>query len=273
MDPYTDPDQLADPAIQAMITRMEERGQNPVFLRMIRDYASELSTDRPLHVLDLGCGTGVVIRQLEQCLHPGSVLHGADISQRLLDAARRVAPASRIHWDKVSSVSLPYADASFDVITMHTLLSHVPEPEKVLREAARILKPGGRLIVFDADHASTTYGQPDYAKMRETDQKLVDAIATHPDICRQMPRYLKAAGFELLNHRSEILSECGHGDFWLSSVRAFASLIPVLGILPKAEGEAWVEHMLQSHEDGTFFAAGSYYTFHATRTPCLSASR
>ncbi len=265
MDPYTNPDQHEDSTIEAMITRMEERGQHPLFLRMITSYAARLPADRPLRVLDLGCGTGVVIRHLEQCLHPQSVLHGADVSERLLDAARRLSPASRIQWDRVPSVGLPYADASFDAITMHTLLSHVPEPEAVLRESARVLKPGGRLIVFDADHASTTYGQPDYARMRETDHRLTSAIATHPDVCRQMPRYLKSAGCQLLNHESEILSECGRGDFWLSSVRGFAKLIPALGILPEAEGQAWVNHMLQSHEDGTFFAAGSYFTFHATR--------
>ncbi len=124
------------------------------------------------------------------------------------------------------------------------------------------------MIVFDADHASTTYGLPDYARMRAVDQRLSEAIATHPDICRQLPRLLKEAGFRLERHGAEIFSECGRGDFWLSSVRGFARLIPELGILPEAEGKAWVEAMLASHEEGTFFAAGSYYTFFATRETC-----
>ena len=58
-----------------------------------------------------------------------------------------------------------------------------------------------------------------------------------------------------------MLSECGRGDYWLSSVRGFARLIPALGILPPEEGEAWARQMLQSHEDGTFFASGTFYTF------------
>ena len=95
--------------------------------------------------------------------------------------------------------------------------------------------------------------------------KLTSAIATHPDICRQLPRLLKAAGFRLQRHDSTLLSECGTGDFWLSSVRGFARLIPALGILPAAEGQAWVDHMLRSHADGTFFAAGAFYTFHAVK--------
>ena len=265
MDPYTDPDQQADTTIQAMITRLEERGQHPTFLGMIRDYSAFLSADQPLRVLDLGCGTGVVIRHLEQTLHSASILHGADVSQRLLETARQLAPNSRIRWDQVPPLGLPYDDASFDAITMHTLLSHVPDPAAILEEAARILKPGGDLIVFDGDHAGTTYGLPDYRWMRETDYKLSSAIATQPDICRQMPRHLQNAGYQLRQHQARIISECGHGDFWLSSVRGFARLIPALGILPEAEGLAWVSQMLQSHEDGTFFAAGTFYTFHAVR--------
>ena len=264
-DPYTDPDSQADATIQAMISRLEERGQHPAFLRMIRDYASTLSQDRPLTVLDLGCGTGVVIRQLAETLHPSSELHGADVSVSLLDEARKLASTERIRWDRVSSDHLPYAEATFDAVIMHTLLSHVRDPVGVLAEAARVLKPQGQLIVFDADHAGTTYGQPDYATMRRIDYLLTSAIATHPDICRQLPRHLKATGFILHRHRAEILSECGRGDFWLSSVRGFARIMPALGILSPDEAQSWVDSMLDAHEQGTFFAAGAFYSFHARR--------
>lgn len=265
MDPYQTPDQQSDATIQAMVTRLEQRGQHPFFLQLIANYANQVRTDIPLHFLDLGCGTGVAIRQFEKRLHPESTLIGADISGRLLDAARMHSPSSRIHWHKLESAPLPYDASRFDVIVMHTVLSHVREPAALLREAHRTLKPGGALIVFDADHASTTYGLPDYAKTRATDQKLVSAIATHPDICRQLPGLLKHTGFELQRHSAAILSECGRGDFWLSSVKSFAHLIPALGILSDEEGRAWVESMLSSHEGGTFFAAGCYYTFFASK--------
>ena len=85
------------------------------------------------------------------------------------------------------SAALPYADGYFDVIIMHTLLSHVPEIHAILCEAHRVLSVAGRLIIFDADHASTTYSLPDFATTRETDLKLVSAISTHPAICRQLP--------------------------------------------------------------------------------------
>lgn len=265
IDPYNDPDSQADTTLQAMMTRLEERGRHSEFSRMIHNYALTLPQDRPLTVLDLGCGTGVVIRQLAEILHPSSTLHAADVSNSFLIEAKKLTSDKRIQWDHVSSGHLPYEDASFDAITMHTLLGHVPDPVALLIESARILKPSGRLIVFDADHAGTTYGQPDYSKMRRIDHLLTSAIATHPDICRQMPRYLKAANFILQSHCSEMISECGRGDYWLSSVQGFARMLPNLNILSPQEAEDWVAYMLHSHENETFFAAGAFYTFYAQR--------
>jgi len=260
MDPYTNPDSQTDRTLQAMITRLEERGQHPAFQEMIDHYVSSIRGDQPVSVLDLGCGTGVVTRRLAQMLHASSNIHGADVSDALLAEGRRQDQTQRIHWDYISPGRLPYADGQFDVVTMHTLLSHVNDPVAILKEAKRVLAPGGKLIVFDADHAGTTYGQESYEAMRRVDHLLTSAIATHPDICRQMPRYLKTVGFILNHHSSDVLSECGQGDFWLSSVRGFAGVLPALNILSEEEGNQWVRHMYDSHDNGTFFAAGSYYT-------------
>jgi ubiquinone/menaquinone biosynthesis C-methylase UbiE len=269
-DPYTNPDAQPESAVHAMITRLEERGRHSGFLRMIRRYVATLPSDKPLTVLDLGCGTGVVIRQLAEALHPSSVFHGADISAELLREAKRLAPDSRISWDHLPAGPVPYDDATFDALTMHTLLSHVPDPAYVLKEARRVLKRDGRLIVFDADHAGTTYNQPDYQMTRRMDYLLTSAIATHPDVCRQLPRLLKMSGFELSGHDAEMIAECGKGDYWLSSVQGFARLLPTLGALSPDEAESWVSNMLRSHEEGTFFAAGAFYTFYAQpqEIPC-----
>ncbi len=262
-DPYLNPDALPESTLTAMSTRLEERGQHAGFLKMMDRYLSTLPTDRPLRVLDLGTGTGVVLRRLAEKLHPDSELHGADISNNLLDEARRLSPEQHIHWDHLQPGTLPYDDASFDVILMHTLLGHVPEPAELLRDVRRICSEQGQLIIFDADHAGTTYSLPDYQESRRIDALLVSAIATQPDICRQLPRLLQASGFELQSHDAELLSECGKGNYWLSSVRGFAKLIPALGILPPEEGERWEQQMLTSHEEGSFFASGAFYTFYA----------
>ncbi len=262
-DPYTDPDSQPESARSAMMERLEDRGRHAGFSGMIARYVATLPAARPLTVLDLGCGTGVVTRHLAAALHPGSRVHGADVSATLLEEAARLSSGARVTWDHVAPGPLPYADGTFDAVTMHTVLSHVPEPSAVLRQVHHVLKPGGRLIVFDADHAGTTYSQPTHEATRRIDHLLTSAIAAQPGVCRQMPRLLKSAGFRLESHAADIISECGRGDYWLSSVHGFARLMPTLRILPEDEAQAWVDHMLRSHEEGTFFAAGAFYTFHA----------
>lgn len=262
-DPYIDPDSQAQTAIEAMANRLEARGENKMFADMIDRYGQSLARERPLSVLDLGCGTGVVIRQLENVLHPSSRLYGADISKKLLVEAARLSEGDQIAWDHIDKGALPYADCAFDVVIMHTLLSHVQDPLSVLSEARRVLKKDGKLIVFDADHVGTTYNQPDYETTRRIDRLLTSSITTQPDICRQLPRLFKESGFVIKSHHVDVISECGKGDYWLSSVHAFARLLPTIGALSVEEADAWIAHMLKSHEDGTFFAAGTFYTFHA----------
>lgn len=262
-DPYSDPDKQPESAIRAMITRLQERGRHREFIRMIQNYSETLDKNKPLTVLDLGCGTGVVIRMLDKLLDSSSRLHGADVSAELLKEAAKESDTNRIAWNHLSSGPLPYADETFDAITMHTLLSHVPDPAFVLSEARRVLKKNGQLIVFDADHAGTTYNQSKYETTRRIDYLLTSAIAAHPDICRQLPRLLKDSGYTLTNHHADVISECGKGDFWLSSVHGFSRLMPTIEALSEEEAKSWIDYMLSSHENGTFFAAGTFYTFYA----------
>ena len=240
MDPWTNPDSHPDTTVEAMSTRLEDRGQNATFSAMIERYLAQVlppgpagDLQEPIAVLDLGTGTGVVIRACAARVN-GARLHGADVSAKLLDVAKRLDPSSGVTWTKLDPADggrLPYADGEFDVIVMHTLLSHVQDPVRTLADAARCLKrPNGRLVIFDADHAGTVYGLPDFKAMMETNLKLAAAIATQvrgrahawmkrrgdvtvssrprltkqADICRQLPRYLRAAGLRLREHHAEV---------------------------------------------------------------------
>jgi ArsR family transcriptional regulator len=98
-------------------------------------------------VADLGCGTGQVVAELAPFV--GRVI-GVDNSAAMLKAAkRRVNGTGNVELRRGDLESLPLEDASCDAALLVLALTYVPDVAAVLREASRVLKPGGRLVVVD----------------------------------------------------------------------------------------------------------------------------
>ena len=103
--------------------------------------------DPSLVVGDLGCGTGSLSLSLSR--HVAHV-HAIDGSPAMLDAARqRLQGQSNISVSHGSLEALPLGDASLDVAVLMLVLHHVAEPSRVLKEARRVLRAGGRLLIAD----------------------------------------------------------------------------------------------------------------------------
>lgn len=95
-----------------------------------------------LRVLDVGCGGGVLA---EAFAGVGCQVTGVDPSLPSLEAAAKHAAASGlgIHYQRAFAEELPFPDAGFDVVYCCDVLEHVSDLDKVIGEAARVLKPGG----------------------------------------------------------------------------------------------------------------------------------
>jgi ArsR family transcriptional regulator len=103
--------------------------------------------DRDWIVGDLGCGTGQVTAALAPFV---SRVIAVDASAPMLQAAkRRLQHADNIDLRRGELEALPIDDAMLDAATLMLVLHHVPEPERALAEVARVLKPGGRLVIVD----------------------------------------------------------------------------------------------------------------------------
>jgi ubiquinone/menaquinone biosynthesis C-methylase UbiE len=103
-------------------------------------------------VLDIGCGTGTLALLMKR-LHPDVDVTGLDPDPKALTRARRKAErdAVSIRLDRGFSNELPYPDASFDLVFSTFMFHHLPADEKeaTLREARRVLRPGGSLHLLD----------------------------------------------------------------------------------------------------------------------------
>lgn len=118
---------------------------------LLKDGLSGLRADP--RVLDLGGGTGRVSSALSRSLRGKFTVADADPR-----ALARVAISAALEAVLLQAgADLPFGDASFDGILMVDVLHHVADPDHLLREAARCLRPSGRLVIvdFDANHRMT----------------------------------------------------------------------------------------------------------------------
>ena len=101
-------------------------------------------------VLEVGPGTGYYTPDVAEWVAPAGTVEVLDLQQEMLDHTLRRARErglSNITPARGDARELPYADASFDAAYLVTVLGEIPDQEAALRELARVLRPGGRLVV------------------------------------------------------------------------------------------------------------------------------
>lgn len=108
-----------------------------------------LQPDGRERILDVACGTGELERRVME-IHPAQAIVGADLTDAMLARARtKLAAFPHVVFYQADSAALPFPDASFDCVITCSALHYMRNPERVVSEFARVLTPGGRLIVID----------------------------------------------------------------------------------------------------------------------------
>jgi len=104
----------------------------------------------PPRVLDVGCGTGLLLRLLASRLPRATELVGVDPAPHMVEVAQAAgAGDARIRVHRGVAEELPFADASFDLVVSTTSFDHWADQRAGLRECARVLAPGGWLVLTD----------------------------------------------------------------------------------------------------------------------------
>ncbi|MDA8291729.1 MAG: methyltransferase domain-containing protein [Actinomycetota bacterium] len=212
-------------------------------------------------LLDLGTGFGPVALELAHLARVDAV--GVDSDRDVLEVAGAIrerlagflAPGSEVRFVPADVTDLPSGDESVDVVTARLLFQHLARPEEAIEEIRRVLRPGGRVFVFDVDDGlGVSYPDPSPA---------LGALEAAFDACqsvrggdrqvgRKLSSYFARAGFEvgtirLLAQAVHVASEVGDASRALTAARLRAARDEIVarGLLGPAEFDASLDSYLR----------------------------
>ncbi|MDX2169356.1 MAG: class I SAM-dependent methyltransferase [Deltaproteobacteria bacterium] len=153
--------------------------------------AAALRLPAGARLLDLGCGVGHLLHWLAR--HgAAAALHGTDLSLNSLRAARAGGVAGLCAGD---AAALPYRDASFDAVVCNGAAHHLPDLPAALRELRRVLRPGGRLVLFEPVDSPLTGAIRGTLFRRSRYESPADLAHKHDFTRAAVEEALRAAGF------------------------------------------------------------------------------
>ena len=156
-----------------------------------------LRPGRDVDLLICGAGSGLDIPHLP----PGSTATALDLTRAMLRRGRRHATRGRLSVFFVvgDATALPFAAATFDAVVLHLILAVIPRPDLALAEAARVLRPGGRILILDK------FLKPgERAPLRRLANLLLAPVLTRTDVVFE-DLHPAAAGLRVTEDRPALL--------------------------------------------------------------------
>lgn len=218
-------------------------------------------------IVDVGCGPGFYVAELLEQVGDGGRVVGLDASLAMLPvAARRCAGQGNAGLVGAEVTSLPLRESAFDAAICVQVLEYVPDVAAVLAGLHRVLRPGGRLVVWDIDWATVSWHSGDPARMervlRTWDQHLV-----HPSLPRTLAPRLRSAGFGDVGVTGHTFAttDASPDTFGGSIMGLIEQFVAGREPVSQEEASAWSAEQRRLDAAGEFFFSCVQFCFTATR--------
>lgn len=174
-------------------------------VQRMRSWAREVVAAGPgERALDIGSGTGSEVVAFAARVEPDGEAVGVDPNPAMLAVARNRAEAAGVAAQFVEGTAyhLPFPDASFDAVRCERVYQHLDDPAAATAEIARVLRPGGRVVLIDSDW-STAITHPGDAEVIRTMNEAALHHLPNPNSGRRLRGLLAGAGFDIDDIGSE----------------------------------------------------------------------
>lgn len=207
-------------------------------------------------VLDLGCGPGVDLAGLAERVAPGAggLAVGVDRSATMAGAAGSAVPAAALAV--ADGQALPFADAAFAGCWARAVLVHTPDPVAAVAELARVVRPGGIVVLGEPDHG-THVVSTDEVDVLDRVLRHRRTTVRHPLVGRDLPHLAVGAGLEVvgrvltpIEHRSLASARAAGGPFDVAIAAAVEA-----GAVTAEEAARHVASMESRDAQGAFLFA------------------
>lgn len=265
-DPYSNLG-AADLAVQeAIADAIQVRAADPAQIALRRAYLELLELPEGAFAVEFGSGTGEVTRDLVDMAGATTAL-GIEPGPVMIERAKETfADRDDLSFQLGNAADTGLGDATVDLVVMHTLLCHVPAYEDVMAEAARILKPGGILAIFDGDYDTATCAIDYFDPLDQVVQFMIDHNVTNRWITRQLRPLMTRHGFSVseVSAHSYIAGETP--TYFVTVIERALAVMQDRGLLSEAGANGLRDEMNARIESGAFFGFMSYVSAVGTKS-------
>lgn len=258
-NPWTNPDLLPPDEARNLARFIAARADIPDQRQAYAALLETLSPQPGERLLDMGCGAGNLARRLAEMVGESGEVVGADISRAMLAVAGEGPALPNLRFEQADGLTLPFSNDFFDGAVLARTLMHVQHPHEVLIELRRLLRPGGRLAILEADWGTCAVDHGNRTLTRRIIDWRIDAIDGENWMGRQVAGRCLEAGWEIDRVQVVVTIARDASTTHFGSLRRCADLALQHGVITPAEHDAWVGELDGRLAAGRFFATLNEY--------------
>jgi SAM-dependent methyltransferase len=265
MNAWSNPDAISVADAQRMALFLEERAGMPDQARLHAALVAAFAPQPGEHLLDLGCGTGVIARRLATAVGTAGSVLGVDVSTVMVQMAQARANHPALRFTVGDAANLAAESASFDGATAVRLLLHVPDPQPILHELQRVVRSGGRLGLLEWDWGTIAIDHSNRELTRRILDWRCDQHGGNNWMGRQLVRRCQEAGW-IVRDIHVLASIYRNADLgFVATLRRAAEGAYQHHTISDSEYTAWIAELDTRLAEGRFFATVNDYLVIADR--------